>query len=55
MVPTASGDPRNIVKTIVSLPRSYTRKPLIVINDIDFDIVARNLVMLLLTLTVANE
>lgn len=52
---TASGDPRNVVKTIASLPHSYIGKPSVVINDIDFDIVARNVVMLLLTLTTADD
>jgi hypothetical protein len=55
IVRTASGDPRNVIKTIASLPHSYTRKPLIVVNDLDFDITARNLIMLLLTLTIADD
>jgi hypothetical protein len=38
----ASGDLRNVIKTIASLPQSYTGMPSIVVNDVDFDIVARN-------------
>ncbi|KAF2967727.1 hypothetical protein GQX73_g5860 [Xylaria multiplex] len=44
----ASGDLRNIVLSVTSLPQSY-RSPLsIVINDCDIDIVARNLIFLLI-------
>jgi hypothetical protein len=42
MLCIASGDLRNVIKTIASLPQSYTGKPSIVVNDVDFDIVARN-------------
>lgn len=55
MVRLASGDPRNVFKTIASLPQSYVGKPFVVINDMDFDVVARNLIMLLLSLTIADE
>jgi hypothetical protein len=50
----ASGDLRNVVKTVARLPQSYTGKPSIVVNDIDFDIVARNVLMLLLTLMIID-
>ena len=55
MIHIASGDPRNVVKTIASLPHSYCRKPVIVVSDLDFDIVARNVIMLLLTLNITDE
>ncbi|KAI1777963.1 hypothetical protein F4818DRAFT_456940 [Hypoxylon cercidicola] len=43
----ASGDIRNVILSIVSLPQSY-RGPLnIVINDVDIDTVARNIIFLL--------
>lgn len=44
-----------MVKTIASLPQTYLGKPSIVINDIDFDVVARNAVMLLLALTIEDQ
>ncbi|PQE06221.1 MYND finger family protein [Rutstroemia sp. NJR-2017a BBW] len=43
----ASGDIRNIIKTLVSLPDTYNGRCEVVINDRDFDIVARNIVLLL--------
>ncbi|KAI0185492.1 hypothetical protein EV127DRAFT_348191 [Xylaria flabelliformis] len=46
----ASGDLRNIVLSVANLPQSY-RSPLsIVINDLEIDIVARNLIFLLIML-----
>jgi hypothetical protein len=42
------------VKTIASLPSSYPKNPSITINDIDFDVVARNIILLLLALTVSE-
>lgn len=51
----ASGDLRHVVKTVSSLPQSYNKNLSIVINDIDFDVVARNTIMLLLALTISNE
>ncbi|KAF2629959.1 hypothetical protein BU25DRAFT_419613 [Macroventuria anomochaeta] len=46
----ASGDPRNVMKTIASLPADYKGKRDVIINNIDFDVVARNTTMLLVTL-----
>ncbi|KAM0347333.1 hypothetical protein ACHAPU_004852 [Fusarium lateritium] len=47
----ASGDLRNVVKTIAQLPASYKQPIKITINDRDLDIVARNIIMLLVALT----
>ncbi|RYP29502.1 hypothetical protein DL767_006692 [Monosporascus sp. MG133] len=47
----ASGDLRNVVATVASIPREYSRKVNIVLNDRDSDVVARNTVMLLVMLT----
>ncbi|KAF1362388.1 hypothetical protein EJ07DRAFT_174795 [Lizonia empirigonia] len=46
----ASGDPRNVFKTIVGLPVQHEGKCDVVLNDWDFDIVARNAIMLLVAL-----
>ncbi|KAF7867297.1 hypothetical protein EAF04_005380 [Stromatinia cepivora] len=46
----ASGDIRNVVKSIIGLPVAYTGKCEIVINDRDFDVVARNAILLLTAL-----
>ncbi|RYN61655.1 hypothetical protein AA0119_g12851 [Alternaria tenuissima] len=46
----ASGDLRNVIKTIVGLPQGYSNKCVAVLNDIDFIIVARNAIMLLIAL-----
>jgi hypothetical protein len=52
---TASGDLRNVVKTIKELPAEY-RQPLhFTINDKDFDIASRNILLLLLILNVEDE
>ncbi|KKK20834.1 hypothetical protein ARAM_004716 [Aspergillus rambellii] len=48
----ASGDIRNIVNTIAQLPTSYRHSLRLVINDRDFDIVARNIILLLIALVV---
>ncbi|KFZ20600.1 hypothetical protein V501_00028 [Pseudogymnoascus sp. VKM F-4519 (FW-2642)] len=50
----ASGDFRNMVKTIALLPKSYSQPVDITMNDLDLDIVARNVIMLLIALTVDN-
>ncbi|KFY28454.1 hypothetical protein V493_02929 [Pseudogymnoascus sp. VKM F-4281 (FW-2241)] len=50
----ASGDLRNVAKTIAMLPSSYNQPIGITINDHDPDIVARNTIMLLIALTVDN-
>ena len=46
----ASGDPRNVIKTIASVPDTYHNCTTCIINDRDFDIVARNLILLLIAL-----
>ncbi|KFY89500.1 hypothetical protein V500_05642 [Pseudogymnoascus sp. VKM F-4518 (FW-2643)] len=50
----ASGDLRNVARTIAVLPRSYNQPINITMNDLDPDIVARNVIMLLIALTVDN-
>lgn len=50
--PIASGDLRNVIKTVAGIPGSYNHSLDITINDRDFDIVARNLILLLVALTV---
>jgi len=47
----ASGDMRNLVKTVVDLPSSYLKPDEAVLNDKEFDLVVRNAVMLLIALT----
>jgi hypothetical protein len=46
----ASGDPRNIIKTLTGLPETYSGHCEVVVNDRDFDIVARNVILLLMAL-----
>ncbi|KAI1359481.1 hypothetical protein F5Y08DRAFT_349648 [Xylaria arbuscula] len=46
----ASGDLRNVVLSVASLPQAFKSPLSIVINDREIDIVARNLIMLLLML-----
>lgn len=46
----ASGDMRNVVETVACLPSEYTKPVMLHINDKDFDIVARNLLITLLAL-----
>ncbi|KAL6789236.1 hypothetical protein J3E68DRAFT_444094 [Trichoderma sp. SZMC 28012] len=46
----ASGDLRNVVKTIAQVPTSYTKPIEITINDNDLDVVARNAIILLIAL-----
>ncbi|KUI70772.1 Histone-lysine N-methyltransferase SMYD3 [Cytospora mali] len=48
----ASGDLRNVVKTITSLPEGFSSGLNIDINDRDMDIVARNIIFLLLCYTI---
>ena len=43
----ASGDLRNVVKTVCGIPELYTGNLKIVMNDLDSDIVARNAILLL--------
>lgn len=47
----ASGDLRNVVKTIACIPTSYSNKVCVTLNDRDLDIVARNVILLLIALT----
>jgi hypothetical protein len=51
----ASGDLRNFFKTIVSLPNTYTGKLTVDINDIDEAVVARNLMLLLISFNFAPD
>jgi len=44
----ASGDLRNVVKTVSRLPEQYTGKCTFVMNDFDLDIVARNIILLMI-------
>jgi hypothetical protein len=46
----ASGDLRNVVKTIVGLPEDHKGECMAVINDKEFIIVARNVIMLLVAM-----
>lgn len=48
----ASGDLRNVTKTIAQLPSSYNQPVNVTMNDRDLDIVARNAIMLLIALVV---
>jgi hypothetical protein len=47
----ASGDLRNLVKTMAQLPRRYNQPISITMNDRDIDVVARNIILLLIALT----
>jgi hypothetical protein len=51
----ASGDLRNVIKTIAQLPEGHDKSVSITINDHDFDIVARNVIMLLIALTAEDQ
>ena len=51
----ASGDLRNVLKTVVSIPQSYDRPITLVVNDMDMDVVARNLIILLIALVTEDE
>lgn len=50
----ASGDLRNVVKTIISLPKGFSGGLSVDINDRDMDIVARNIIFLLLFYTIED-
>ncbi|KAK4237717.1 hypothetical protein C8A03DRAFT_44438 [Achaetomium macrosporum] len=50
----ASGDLRNAVKTIAQLPNSYSGSVEVTMNDRDLDVVARNVIALLIALVVDN-
>ncbi|KAJ5501693.1 hypothetical protein N7453_006510 [Penicillium expansum] len=47
----ASGDLRNVVKTISEIPQAFAQRIDVTLNDRDFHIVARNTIMLLFCLT----
>lgn len=51
----ASGDFRNVAKTIAQLPGSYNQTVNVIMNDRDLDIVARNAIMLLVGLVIDDE
>ena len=46
----ASGDIRNVVKTLAELPTTYSGSCEVVINDWDPDVVARNVILILIAL-----
>lgn len=48
---TASGDLRNVVKTIADLPAAATQRINVTINDREFAVVARNVILLLFALS----
>ncbi|KAG8157039.1 hypothetical protein KVR01_013029 [Diaporthe batatas] len=50
----ASGDLRNVITTIARLPNSYKNSIELTINDNDFDVVARNVIVLMVALVVEN-
>ncbi|KAL3461958.1 hypothetical protein BJX64DRAFT_288910 [Aspergillus heterothallicus] len=50
----ASGDLRHVVKSIAELPSSYRGSMEITLNDRDFDIVARNIILLLIATVVED-
>ncbi|KAL5091758.1 hypothetical protein Trisim1_002572 [Trichoderma cf. simile WF8] len=50
----ASGDLRNVVKTIAQVPDGYTKPIEVTINDHDLDVVARNVIILLIALVSDN-
>ncbi|KIW22047.1 hypothetical protein, variant [Cladophialophora immunda] len=51
----ASGDIRNVLKTVACLPDEYRQSISLILNDRDFDIVARNLIMLLAALQIDKD
>lgn len=51
----ASGDIRNIVKTVACLPADSTQPIELYINDIDLDVVARNIILLLIGLSIEDD
>jgi hypothetical protein len=46
----ASGDLKNAIKTIVGLPEGYSGECVVVLNNMEFIIVARNAIMLLIAM-----
>lgn len=51
----ASGDLRNVISTLAELPTTFNGNCSIMINDRDFDIVARNVILLLTALHFGRE
>ncbi|KAL4799456.1 hypothetical protein BDV19DRAFT_385224 [Aspergillus venezuelensis] len=51
----ASGDLRNVVKTIAELPSEYKGSIEVIINDRDSDIVSRNIILLLIALMMEGK
>ena len=51
----ASGDLRNIIKTATSIPSAYSGTLSLSVNDRDFDIVARNIILILVASTIEDE
>lgn len=51
----ASGDLRNIITTITKLPAEYGGECIVVVNDIEFVVVARNILMLLISVIYEPE
>ncbi|KAI9372814.1 hypothetical protein BJX61DRAFT_542323 [Aspergillus egyptiacus] len=49
-----SGDIRSVVKTIADPPTTYTGSLTVTINDLDFSIVCRNVILLLIALVVTD-
>ncbi|KAL4799455.1 hypothetical protein BDV19DRAFT_385223 [Aspergillus venezuelensis] len=54
LVFAASGDLRNVVKTIASLPKNHAGFVEVIINDRDIDVVGRNVIILLVALSVSD-
>ncbi|KAK7518256.1 uncharacterized protein IWZ02DRAFT_380899 [Phyllosticta citriasiana] len=48
----ASGDPRNVIKSIAGIPANFSQSITALVNDKDFDVVARNVILLLIALYV---
>ncbi|KFY92810.1 hypothetical protein V500_04013 [Pseudogymnoascus sp. VKM F-4518 (FW-2643)] len=51
----ASGDLRHVVKTIANIPEGMTQQFRVTMNDLEFDVVARNVILLLLALTAQDS
>ncbi|KAH8674391.1 hypothetical protein BGZ60DRAFT_468760 [Tricladium varicosporioides] len=51
----ASGDLRHVVRTIASLPHNMMQQFDVTMNDLEFDVVARNTILLLLALTIQDS
>ncbi|KAL2835295.1 hypothetical protein BDW59DRAFT_177240 [Aspergillus cavernicola] len=51
----ASGDLRNVVKTIAQIPEAFKQQIEVTLNDREFHVVARNAILLLFSLTALEE